>query len=34
VERDRKLVIGPGAERAEQREAFRDELRSYLGRRS
>jgi glycerol-3-phosphate O-acyltransferase len=31
VERDRKLVLGPGAERPEQREAFRDELRAYLG---
>jgi len=32
TERDRKLALGPGAERAEQREAFRAELRSYLGR--
>ena len=31
VERDRKLVLGPGAELAEQREAFRNELRAYLG---
>ena len=31
MERDRKLVLGPGAERPEQREAFRDELRAYLG---
>jgi glycerol-3-phosphate O-acyltransferase len=32
AERDRKLVLGPGAERPEQREAFRAELRSFLGR--
>ena len=32
VERERKLILGPGAERAEQRDAFRAELRSYLGR--
>src|SRR5262245_18644213 len=31
VDRDRKLVLGPGADRPEQREAFRDELRAYLG---
>jgi glycerol-3-phosphate O-acyltransferase len=31
-ERERKLVLGPGAERPEQRDAFRAELRSYLGR--
>jgi len=31
AERERKLVLGPGAERPEQREAFREELRSYLG---
>ena len=31
VERDRKLVLGPRADRPEQREAFRDELRAYLG---
>src|SRR5215472_17524869 len=30
AERDRKLVLGPAAERPEQREAFRDQLRSYL----
>jgi glycerol-3-phosphate O-acyltransferase len=30
LERDRKLVLGPAAERPEQREVFRDELRSYL----
>jgi glycerol-3-phosphate O-acyltransferase len=30
AERDRKLILGPAAERPEQREAFRDELRSYL----
>jgi len=30
VERDRKLVLGPGAETDEEREAFRDQLRSYL----
>ena len=32
TEHDRKLVLGPGAERPEQREAFRAELRSFLGR--
>jgi glycerol-3-phosphate O-acyltransferase len=32
IERDRKLALGPGAERPEQREAFRAELRSFLGR--
>ncbi len=32
VERDRKLVLGPAAERSEQREAFRAELHSFLGR--
>jgi glycerol-3-phosphate O-acyltransferase len=31
AERERKLVLGPAAERPEQREAFRQELRSYLG---
>ncbi|HEY1905994.1 MAG TPA: 1-acyl-sn-glycerol-3-phosphate acyltransferase [Myxococcaceae bacterium] len=31
AESDRKLVLGPAAEQPEQREAFRDELRSYLG---
>jgi len=31
AERERKLVLGPAAERLEQREAFRQELRSYLG---
>jgi len=32
AERERRLVLGPAAERPEQRDAFRDELRSYLGR--
>ncbi len=32
VERDRKLVLGPAAERPEQRDAFRTEVRAYLGR--
>jgi glycerol-3-phosphate O-acyltransferase len=32
AERERKLVLGPSAERPEQRDAFREELRSYLGR--
>ena len=32
AERDRKLVLGPTAERPEPREAFRDELRAYLDR--
>ena len=32
AERDRKLVLGPTAERPEPREAFRDELRAYLAR--
>ena len=32
VERDRKLVLGAGAETPEEREAFREQLRSYLGR--
>jgi glycerol-3-phosphate O-acyltransferase len=31
AERDRKLVLGPAAEQPEQREAFRAEIRSYLG---
>jgi glycerol-3-phosphate O-acyltransferase len=31
AERDRKLVLGPSAEQPEQREAFRAEIRSYLG---
>ena len=32
AERERKLFLGPAAERPEQREAFRAELRAYLGR--
>jgi glycerol-3-phosphate O-acyltransferase len=32
AERERKLVLGSGAERRDQRDAFREELRSYLGR--
>ncbi|HUM10179.1 MAG TPA: 1-acyl-sn-glycerol-3-phosphate acyltransferase [Myxococcaceae bacterium] len=32
AERERRLVLGSAAERPEQREAFRGELRSYLGR--
>ena len=32
VERDRKLVLGPAAELPEQRDAFRTEVRAYLGR--
>jgi glycerol-3-phosphate O-acyltransferase len=32
AERERKLVLGPAAERPEQRDAFRAELRAYLGR--
>ncbi|MGZ3445222.1 MAG: 1-acyl-sn-glycerol-3-phosphate acyltransferase, partial [Myxococcaceae bacterium] len=32
VERDRKLVLGPAAGRPEQRDAFRTEVRAYLGR--
>ena len=32
AERDRKLVLGPGAERPEHRDLFRAELRSFLGR--
>jgi glycerol-3-phosphate O-acyltransferase len=31
AERERKLVLGPSAEQPEQREAFRGEIRSYLG---
>jgi len=32
VERDRKLLLGPAAERPEQRDAFRSEVRAFLGR--
>jgi glycerol-3-phosphate O-acyltransferase len=32
VERDRKIVLGPAAERPEQRDAFRTEVRAFLGR--
>jgi glycerol-3-phosphate O-acyltransferase len=32
AERERRLVLGPAAERPEQRDAFRAELRAYLGR--
>jgi glycerol-3-phosphate O-acyltransferase len=32
AERERKLVLGPAAERTGQRDVFRGELRAYLGR--
>jgi len=32
AERERKLFLGPAAERPEQRDAFRAEVRAYLGR--